>query len=114
MALIDPQNLIKPQTLKFVTSNECKLAVKQSIRSLLDSLQNPSPSLSAFTSSFLELMQAKPNPLLKSIWVFVGLTFHQKFSPKDDILDQVLSLKDLFQSITACSTSCSSSMYNIQ
>ncbi|KAL7586483.1 hypothetical protein Lser_V15G38875 [Lactuca serriola] len=109
MALVDPQNPIKQQTLKFFTSDEYELAVNQSIQSLLDSLQNPSSDLSAFTSTFLELMQAKPIPLLESIWIFSGLTFHPKISSKDDILDQILAVKDLFQSITACSASCSSS-----
>ncbi|KAI3782807.1 hypothetical protein L2E82_12864 [Cichorium intybus] len=95
--------------LKFYASDEYELAVSKSIQNLLDSLQNPNPALSGFTSTFLELMQAKTNPLLESIWVFSGLTFLIKNPPKDDILDQVLDLKGLFQSITANSASCSSS-----
>ncbi|KAL4571848.1 hypothetical protein LXL04_018613 [Taraxacum kok-saghyz] len=110
MALIDSQNLIKAHDLKFFTSDQYELAVNQSIQSLLDSLQKPSPDLSAFTSTFLELMQAKPNPLLETIWVFSGLTCHTNNSQKDDILDQVTAAKALFQSITASSASCSSSI----
>lgn len=110
MALIEPQNPVQPQNLKFFIGDEYELAINQSIQSLLDSLQNPNPDLSVFTSTFLKLMQVKPNPLLETIWVFSGLTFQINNSPKDDLLGEVLAVKDLFQSITACSAACSPSI----
>ncbi|KAM0071155.1 hypothetical protein Hdeb2414_s0001g00021661 [Helianthus debilis subsp. tardiflorus] len=102
--------LIQPQNLKYFTNDEHKSAINQSIQSLLDSLQHPSPKLSEFTSKFLELMQAKPDPHLETIWVLSGLTFHTNNSQKDDILDQVLAVKDLFHSITTFSASSSPSV----
>ncbi|KAJ9547904.1 hypothetical protein OSB04_020447 [Centaurea solstitialis] len=102
--------LIEPQNTKFFIADEYELAINQSIQSLLDSLQNPNPDLSIFTPTFLELTQAKPKPLLETIWFFSGLTFKIKNSPKDDLLGEVLAVKELFQSITASSASCSSSI----
>ncbi|KAK9055606.1 hypothetical protein SSX86_026691 [Deinandra increscens subsp. villosa] len=110
MALIAPPNSIKPHNLKFFTNNEYESAINQSIQSLLDSLQNPSSDLSGFTSKFLELMQAKPNPNLETIWILSGLTFQSNNYRKDGVLDQVLAVKDLFQSIAACSASSSPSV----
>lgn len=109
MALIEPQTLIKTHNLKFFIGDEYELAINQAIQSLLDSLKNPTPDLSVFTPKFLELMQANPNPLLETIWVLSGLTFGID-SSQDDILDKVVAVKDLFQSITACSASCSPSI----
>ncbi|KVI12199.1 uncharacterized protein LOC112505121 [Cynara cardunculus var. scolymus] len=103
MALIETQNPV------FI-GDEYELAINQSIQSVLDSLQNPNHDLSVFTSTFLKLMQAKPDPLLETIWVFSGLVFQIDNPPKDDILDEVLAVKDLFQSITAYSASCSPSV----
>ncbi|KAL8236454.1 hypothetical protein R6Q59_017535 [Mikania micrantha] len=110
MALIEPQNPINPRRLKFLTSDEYESEINHSIQSLLDSLQNPSPDFSNFTSNFLELMQAKPIPHLEIIWVLSCLTFQINNARKDDVLDQVLAVKDLFQSITTCSSSSSSSV----
>ncbi|KAI3742102.1 hypothetical protein L1987_59782 [Smallanthus sonchifolius] len=110
MALIEPQNPIKPHNLKFFTGDEYELAINQSIQSLLDSLQNPNPDLSGFASKFLELMQVKSNPHPETIWILSSFTFQIDSSRKDDILDQVLVVKDLFQSITTCSASSSASV----
>ncbi|KAI7740340.1 hypothetical protein M8C21_009413 [Ambrosia artemisiifolia] len=96
--------------MNLFTNNEYELAINQSIQSLLDSLQNPSPDLSSFTSKFLELIQAKPDPDLEPIWVLSSLTFYPNNSQKDDILDQLSAVKDLFQLITAYSASSSPSV----
>ncbi|KAD3068450.1 hypothetical protein E3N88_36330 [Mikania micrantha] len=84
MALIEPQNPINPRRLKFLTSDEYESEINHSIQSLLDSLQNPSPDFSNFTSNFLELMQAKPIPHLEIIWVLSCLTFQINNARKDD------------------------------
>nr|XP_043618692.1 uncharacterized protein LOC122590560 [Erigeron canadensis] len=107
MALIEPQNPNNPHKLNYFTTNEYKSAIKQSIQSLLDSLQKPNPNLSLFTSKFLEFIQSKPDPLLETIWVYSGLSFRPEISQKDENLDQLSALKDLFQSISAYSASCS-------
>ncbi|KAI3772809.1 hypothetical protein L6452_04003 [Arctium lappa] len=110
MALIEPQNPVNLQNLKFFKRDEYELTINQSIQSLLNSLQNPNPDLSVFTSTFLKLMQAKPNPLLETIWIFSGLTFQINNSLNDDLLGELSAVKDLFQSITACSDACSPSI----
>lgn len=54
-------------------------------------------------------MQAQLDPSLESIWVYAGLTFRSRNSPKDDLLGQISSSKDLFQLVSACSVSCGAS-----
>lgn len=109
MELIEPQNQLKSHKFDNFIGKNYELAVNQSIESLLESLNKPSSNLSVFTPKFLELMQVKPDPPLETIWVFSSLAFHSHSYPKDEPLDQLLAVTDLFQSITACSASCSSS-----
>lgn len=110
MALIESQNPINPHKLKYLSGKEHELAINQSIQSLLDSLQNPNLDLSSFTTKFVELTQAKPNSHLETIWVLSGLTFQSSNYEKDDILEQVSAVKDLFQSVTTLSASSSPSV----
>ncbi|KAA8534871.1 hypothetical protein F0562_029913 [Nyssa sinensis] len=54
-------------------------------------------------------MQARVNPPLETIWVYSALNFRCNNSSKDEPLSRLSVTKELFQSISACSASCSSS-----
>ena len=83
--------------------------LKQSIRNLLDEFLKGASNFSEFVPVFFELMQARVYPPLESIWVYSALSFRSRISAKDDILNRVAVVKDLFQLVSACSGSSSSS-----
>ncbi|KAM7512957.1 hypothetical protein LguiB_011832 [Lonicera macranthoides] len=109
MALIETQIREKPYNVTHFIGENYELALNQSIQTLVDSLQKRSSNFSISPSTFLDLMQARVNPPLETIWVYSALTFRTIDSPKDELLDLFLVAKNLFHSIAACSSSCSSS-----
>lgn len=81
-----------------------------SIHSLLSELGSGNTESSKFADNFYELIQARVNPSLESIWAYVSLASRSQNDPiKDDPLDRISSTKDLFQLIQSCSSSCDSS-----
>lgn len=100
LALTKPTNYTTPQNPN---------ALNQSIQDLLAEAHKETPNFSHFIHVFNELMQAKLDPSLESIWVYAGLTFRSRNLPKDDLLDRITASKDLFQLVSACSASCGSS-----
>ncbi|KAM7274483.1 hypothetical protein ACFE04_016349 [Oxalis oulophora] len=84
----------------------------QSVQTLLTETQKTqkNPNFSHFIKQFYELMQAKLDPAFESIWVYSALSFrvHNK-SNQNDPFTQISLIKDLFQLISACSGSCTSS-----
>ncbi|XP_058206654.1 uncharacterized protein LOC131320090 [Rhododendron vialii] len=95
--LIPPRNFI---------GQNFEQTLNQSIQDLLDSRTR---DFSDFSSNFFELMQARANPPLETIWVYSALSFNRTNLPKDEIFDRVSAAKDLFQSVAGFSASCSSS-----
>ncbi|KAI8021793.1 hypothetical protein LOK49_LG03G01243 [Camellia lanceoleosa] len=104
--LIVPQNPQSPQKFDHFIGENHELVLNQSIQSLLDS---HSCDFSAFTTTFYELMQARANPPLETIWVYSALTFRHTNLPKVEPLDRISATKTLFQLISGCSATCSSS-----
>lgn len=79
------------------------------MQSLVAEIHNETPNFSHFIDILYELMQAKINPPLESIWVYAALTCRSRSSTDDDPLNKLSVIKDLFQLVSACSASCSSS-----
>lgn len=110
LTLIEPTNSttqLNPNNP--ITGKNYELKLNESIRNLLAETHKEAPNFSHFIHVFRELMQAQLDPSLESIWVYAGLTFRSRNSPKDDLLDQISSSKDLFQLVSACSVSCGAS-----
>ncbi|XP_052180580.1 uncharacterized protein LOC127793864 isoform X2 [Diospyros lotus] len=105
--LIDSQKPIKDDKFNHVIGENYELALSESIQTLLDSKNRDS---SAFASTFYELMQARDNPPLESIWFYSALTYrcNHKNSPGGEP-SRVSATKDLFQLISSCSASSTSS-----
>lgn len=102
MALIQSQN-----SPNFIGENY-QIALNNSIQNLLDAIQEPNFEISIFLSNFQELLKVKHDPPLETIWVYSALAFKKLKIEKDEILEQVLAVKSLFQLVTSCSASCSS------
>ncbi|XP_073034418.1 uncharacterized protein [Primulina eburnea] len=84
-----------------------EVCLNNSIQSLLASLQLPNtPNSSGFISNFQELVQSKVDPPLEAIWVLTALSFNDNITPKNDSLNRIFAIKDLFQLIVSCSASC--------
>ncbi|XAR53421.1 hypothetical protein NMG60_11021966 [Bertholletia excelsa] len=94
-----------PNRNHFVGENY-ELSLNQLMQEVLDLNGCDSSSLAATS---YQLMQARADPPLETIWVYSALTFRNSNSAKDDYLDRVSAMKDLFKLISGCSASCSSS-----
>lgn len=79
------------------------------MQSVVAEIQKETPNFTHFVDIFYELMQAKIDPPLETIWVYVALSFRRLNFTDEDPLNQLSVVKDLFQLISACSGSCGSS-----
>ncbi|KAJ9688203.1 hypothetical protein PVL29_014096 [Vitis rotundifolia] len=107
-ALIETNPSTSPN-LKPLLGENYELTLNQSIRNLLDEFHKGTSDLSHFVPVFFELMQARVDPRLESIWVYTALSFRSRTSAKGEVLNRVAVVKDLFQLLSACSGSSSSS-----
>ncbi|XP_073156517.1 uncharacterized protein [Henckelia pumila] len=81
--------------------------LNNSLPALLASFQLRNPANSSdFISNFQELVQAKVDPPLESIWVLTALSCNGDVAPKIDSLNRILAIMDLFQLIVSYSASC--------
>ncbi|KAH9801260.1 hypothetical protein KPL71_000955 [Citrus sinensis] len=90
-------------------SENYNLTLAQSIQSVVAEIKKETPNFTHFVYIFYELMQAKIDPPLETIWVYVALSFRRLNFTDEDPLNQLSVVKDLFQLISACSGSCGSS-----
>lgn len=106
LALMEHTNSTTPQNqLKPLIGKDYELKLNQSMQELLAEIHKETPNFSSFIHIFYELIQAKLDPPLESIWVYAGLTFRSRNLQKGDILDRITASKDLFQLVSACSGS---------
>ncbi|KAL5768666.1 hypothetical protein ACOSQ2_015449 [Xanthoceras sorbifolium] len=106
LSLIEPTSLQKTNLL---IGENYNLALTQSTQNVVAEIHRESPNFAHFIDIFHELMQSKVDPPLESIWVYSALTFRSRNLTNDDPLDRLSVTRDLFQFISACSGSCSSS-----
>ncbi|XP_041006715.1 uncharacterized protein LOC121251512 [Juglans microcarpa x Juglans regia] len=99
-----PQNCID-----LLVGKNYELKLNQSMQNLFAEIHEETLDLSHFIHVFYELMEAKLDPPLESIWVYAGLTFRSRNPRKDGLLDRITASKDLFQLVSSCSVSCGSS-----
>ncbi|KAM1249185.1 hypothetical protein ACFX2G_032575 [Malus domestica] len=95
--------------IKTLIGKNYNCMLTQSIQNLLSEIPKQSPKCSDFAEEFYEMMQARVDPPLESTWVYAALAFRSWNHPKDDPLDRVSTLDDLFQLLSMCSASCGSS-----
>lgn len=107
MALIQTQN-----SHNFIGENY-QIALNNSIENLLDAIQEPNFEISIFLSNFQELLKVKHDPPLETIWFYSALAFKKLKNEKDEILEQVLAVKSLFEIITSCSAASCSSLKSV-
>ncbi|XVF34989.1 hypothetical protein REPUB_Repub18cG0106100 [Reevesia pubescens] len=106
LSLKDSANSPKP---KFLIGANYQLSLKQSLEDLLAETHKETPNLFDFIDKFYDLMQAKIDPPLESIWVYSALSFRSHNFGTEDPLNRLSIIKDLFQLVSSCSSLCNSS-----
>lgn len=107
-ALVDAIPSTLPNSRNFFGRNY-ELALNQSTENLLNEFRKGTSDFSEFVPVFFELMQARVDPPVESIWVYCALSIRSRISAKGDVLNGVAAVQDLFQLVSACSASSSSS-----
>ncbi|KAF8036120.1 hypothetical protein BT93_C1963 [Corymbia citriodora subsp. variegata] len=86
--------------------------LKESVDRFLLEYQGGSPDFSAFTAIFSRLLHSLPDPPLETVWFYSALTHHAaKLAAAGrggggDASEQVSRVKELFQLVVSCSSSC--------
>ncbi|EOY30513.1 Uncharacterized protein TCM_037699 [Theobroma cacao] len=106
VSLKDSANSPKPN---FLIGENYQLSLKQSLEDLLAETHKETPNFSVFIDKFYDLMQAKIDPPLESVWVYSALSFRSHNFTNEDPLNQLSIIKDFFQLVSSCSSPCSSS-----
>ncbi|KAL9443728.1 hypothetical protein AB3S75_016993 [Citrus x aurantiifolia] len=101
--------LVSQRNPNGLISENYNLTLAQSMQSVVAEIQKETPNFTHFVDIFYELMQAKIDPPLETIWVYVALSFRRLNFTDEDPLNQLSVVTDLFQLISACSGSCGSS-----
>ncbi|OVA11777.1 hypothetical protein BVC80_41g74 [Macleaya cordata] len=101
-------NGAKSQNFDVLIGRNYETMLKESIERFLDEFQRGISDFSGFGSIFFRLLQARVDPPLETIWFYSAVSFPSSKSTEDDSLKQVFRTKDLFQLLSACSSSCSS------
>ncbi|KAG6718464.1 hypothetical protein I3842_04G151400 [Carya illinoinensis] len=109
VAAIEPATSAPQNRIDLLVGKNYELKLNQSMQNLFAEIHEETLDLSHFIHVFYELMQAKLDPPLESIWVYAGLTFRSRNPLKDDLLDRMAASKELFQLLSSCSVSCGSS-----
>ncbi|XP_022960841.1 uncharacterized protein LOC111461526 [Cucurbita moschata] len=87
-----------------------EFTLEQSIQNVLAEIREGNLGFSQFMEGFYELIQARDDPPLESIWFYSALTFRSRISTMNgDFLDRVATMKILFQTTCSCSAPCGSS-----
>ncbi|KAK8535413.1 hypothetical protein V6N13_081549 [Hibiscus sabdariffa] len=97
------------QKPNFLIGENYQISLKQSMENLLAETQKETPNFSGFIDKFYDLMQAKVDPPLESIWVYSALSFRSHGFTKEDPLTRLSIINDLFQLVSSCSSPCNSS-----
>ncbi|KAL5573025.1 hypothetical protein UlMin_022622 [Ulmus minor] len=108
LALIGPADSSNQSNLNPLIGESYNLKLTKLVQSLLAEIGNENNNVSKFIQEFYKLMQARIDPPLESIWVYAALTFRCRFDPKVEPLGRIEAVKQLFQFLSACSSSCSS------
>lgn len=80
--------------------------LKESVDRFLLEYRGGSPDFSNFTSIFSRLLHSLPDPPLETVWFYSALTHHAAKSAGRDAPDQVSRVKELFQLLVSCSSTC--------
>lgn len=80
--------------------------LKESIDRFLCEYSKGSSDFSNITSIFSRLLQNLPDPSLEYVWFYSALNFYSSDFTSLHSLKQVLAVKDLFQLLVSCSSSC--------
>lgn len=107
--LMNPPNSSNFQNPNLLTGECYNLKLTQSLKRLSTEVGDENTKSAQFLQEFYELMQARVDPPLESIWVYAALSFRSRYDPKDEPLDRISAAKQLFQLISSCSSSCDSS-----
>ncbi|GMI94870.1 hypothetical protein like AT5G11780 [Hibiscus trionum] len=97
------------QKPNFLIGKNYQISLKQSMEDLLAETQKETPNFSGFIDKFYDLVQAKLDPPLESIWVYSALSFRSHSFAKEDPLNRLSTINDLFQLVSSCSSPCNSS-----
>ncbi|EXB38817.1 hypothetical protein L484_027250 [Morus notabilis] len=107
--LINPPNSSNFQNPNLLIGECYNIKLTQSLKRLSTEVGDENTKSAQFLQEFYELMQARVDPPLESIWVYAALSFRSRYDPKDEPLDRISAAKQLFQLISSCSSSCDSS-----
>lgn len=119
LAVIERPGSSNPCNRHPLIGESYELKLTQSIRSLLAEIRKQDHEPEFEPSRFIqeekelyEIIQARVDPPLDSIWVYTALIFRSREFPKNeplDLLDRIAAAKRLFHLVSAFSASCGSS-----
>ncbi|XWS26723.1 hypothetical protein CRYUN_Cryun26dG0054800 [Craigia yunnanensis] len=106
LSLKDSANSSNPY---FLIGENYQLSLKQTMEDLLAETHKETPNFSDFIDKFYDLMQAKIDTPLESIWAYSSLSFRSHNFGNEDPVNRLSIIKDLFQLVSACSSPFNSS-----
>ncbi|XVE54117.1 hypothetical protein DITRI_Ditri03aG0055700 [Diplodiscus trichospermus] len=106
---LSPKDSSNASSPNFLIGENYQLSLKQSVEDLLAETHKENPKFSDFIDKFYDLMQAKIDPPLESIWVYSALSFRSHKFGNEDPLNRLSIIKDLFLLVSSCSSPCNSS-----
>lgn len=110
LALVESMDSTNPLKRNPFLGENYEFTLAQLIQNVLAEFRNGNSGFSHFMEGFYELIQARADPPLESIWFYSALTFRSRsFNIKGDFLERVAAMKVLFQLVCSCSAPCGSS-----
>ncbi|XP_038880003.1 uncharacterized protein LOC120071696 [Benincasa hispida] len=110
LALVESMDSMNPLKKNPFLGENYEFTLAQSIQNVIAEIRKGNSGFSQFTEGFYELIQARADPPLESIWFYSALTFRSRgLNIKGDFLERVAAMKVLFQLVSSCSAPCGSS-----
>ncbi|KAJ8766906.1 hypothetical protein K2173_011724 [Erythroxylum novogranatense] len=97
------------QKTNLLIGRNYELALNQALQNVMAEIHEGTPNLPQFIHVFFELMQAKVDPPLETIWVYCALSFTTRKITAENLLDRISISKQLFQLISGCAGACGGS-----
>ncbi|XP_021739033.1 uncharacterized protein LOC110705460 [Chenopodium quinoa] len=113
---LNPQNPNSP-----LSAESYHPMLQESIQLFLSQIQSGISDFSHFNLMFSRLIHTMPSPPIEIVWFYSAVNFHthkkliaqKNLASQDDNLGRILAIKELFQSLVACSGPCSSSLQKV-
>ncbi|XP_077210882.1 SNF2 domain protein [Tasmannia lanceolata] len=96
----------KTPNFSLLIGEKYETLLKESIDRFLHESRKEKCDFSDFRSIFFRLLQSRVDPPLEIIWFYSAVSFYETRVSENGVLSRVLTARDLFQLLAACSASC--------